>query len=141
MEQKCELPQEKSSSNKIVRAVFFGAGTVSLAIGAIGIVLPVLPTTPLLLLAFACYCRSSKRMTRWILTNKYFGNYIRRYIEGKGIPMKTKIIALAFLWATITFSAFFMVQNWLLVQLILFVVAIGVTIHLIKLPTYKETKQ
>jgi len=141
MEQKCEFPQEKSSSNKIVRAFFFGAGTVSLAIGAIGIVLPVLPTTPLLLLAFACYCRSSKRMTRWILTNKYFGNYIRRYIEGKGIPMKTKIIALAFLWATITFSAFFMVQNWLLVQLILFVVAIGVTIHLIKLPTYKETKQ
>jgi len=103
--------------------------------------LPVLPTTPLLLLAFACYCRSSKRMTRWILTNKYFGDYIRRYIEGKGIPMKTKIIALAFLWATITFSAFFMVQNWLLVQLVLFAVAIGVTIHLIKLPTYKETKQ
>ena len=141
MEQKCDLNNEKSSSNKIVRALFFGAGTFSLAIGAVGIVLPVLPTTPLLLLAFACYCRSSKRMTRWILTNTYFGDYIRRYIEGKGIPMKTKIIALAFLWATITFSAFFMVQNWLLVQLVLFAVAIGVTIHLIKLPTYKETKQ
>jgi len=141
MEQKCDLNNEKSSSNKIVRALFFGAGTFSLAIGAVGIVLPVLPTTPLLLLAFACYCRSSKRMTQWILTNKYFGGYIRRYMEGKGIPLKTKILALAFLWATITCSAFFMVQNWLIIQLVLFAVAIGVTLHLVKMPTYKETKQ
>jgi uncharacterized membrane protein YbaN (DUF454 family) len=138
MGQKCDLIKDKSSGNRIVRAFFFVAGTVSLVVGAVGIVLPVLPTTPLLLLAFACYCRSSRRMTRWILTNKYFGDYIRRYMEGKGIPLKTKILALTILWITICFSAFFMVHDWLIIQFVLFAVAIGVTIHLIKLPTYKE---
>ena len=139
MEQECDLIKDKSSANRIVRAFFFVAGTISLVVGAVGIVLPVLPTTPLLLLAFACYCRSSKRMTRWILTNRYFGEYIRRYMEGKGIPLKTKILALTILWITICFSAFFMIYDWPIIQLGLFAVAIGVTIHLIKLPTYTET--
>lgn len=140
MEQECDLIKDKSSGNRVVRGFFFVAGTASLVVGAVGIVLPVLPTTPLLLLAFACYCRSSKRMTRWILTNKYFGDYIRRYMEGKGIPLKTKILALTILWTTICFSAFFMVHDWLIIQLVLFAVAIGVTIHLIRLPTYREPK-
>jgi uncharacterized membrane protein YbaN (DUF454 family) len=137
MQQEPETNNENTARQKVVRAFFFVAGSVSLAVGAIGIVLPVLPTTPLLLLALACYCRSSERMTRWVLTNKYFGSYIRRYKEGKGIPLKTKIIALVALWLTISYSAFFIVNNWWIVQLILFAIAIGVTIHL---PTYRETK-
>ena len=141
MEQEHKLNEETSTGQKIVRAFFFSAGTVSLALGAIGIVVPVLPTTPFLLLALACYLRSSKRMTRWILTNKYFGDYIRRYREGKGVPLKTKILAVAFLWITISFSAYFMLQKWLIIQLILFAIAIAVTIHLVRLPTYRENKQ
>ena len=140
MEQKCDVPNENYLSNKVVRAFFFGVGTIFLVLAVIGMVLPILPTTPFLLLALACYCRSSKRMTHWILTNKYFGNYIRRYKEGKGIPLKTKILALTILWITVSYSAFFMVQKWLPIQLVLFAVAIGVTIHLIRLPTYKEPK-
>jgi uncharacterized protein len=131
--------KEAGNPQKFVRAVFFVAGTVSLAFGTIGIVLPILPTTPLLLLALACYCRSSERMTKWVLTNKYFGSYIRRYKEGKGIPLKTKILALAALWITISYSAFFMVNKWWAVQLILFAIAIAVSIHIIKLPTYRKT--
>jgi uncharacterized membrane protein YbaN (DUF454 family) len=141
MEHEEKLNEETSTGQKIVRAFFFSAGTFSLALGAIGIVIPVLPTTPFLLLALACYFRSSKRMTRWILTNKYFGDYIRRYREGKGVPRKTKILAVAFLWITIGCSAYFMLQKWLIIQLILFAVAIAVTIHLVRLPTYRETKQ
>ncbi len=140
MQQECELTKDPLSKQKIVRAVFFVAGTVSLAVGTIGIVLPILPTTPLLLLALACYCRSSKRMTKWVLTNKYFGSYIRRYKEGKGIPIKTKIIALAALWITISYSAFFIVNKWWIVQLILFAIAIAVSVHILRLPTYRETK-
>ena len=140
MEQESELAKETNTRQKIVRALFFVAGTVSLAIGAIGIVLPILPTTPLLLLALACYCRSSERMTKWVLTNKYFGSYIRRYKEGKGIPIKTKIIAISTLWITISYSAFFIVNIWI-VQLILFVIAIAVSIHILRLPTYRETKR
>ena len=139
MEQESELTKETNTEQKIVRALFFVAGTVSLVLGTIGIVLPILPTTPLLLLALACYCRSSKRMTKWVLTNKYFGSYIRRYKEGKGIPIKTKIIALAALWITISYSAFFIVNIWWIVQLILFVIAIAVSIHILRLPTYRET--
>jgi len=139
MEQESELTKETNTRQKLVRALFFVAGTVSLAIGTIGIVLPILPTTPLLLLALACYCRSSKRMTKWVLTNKYFGSYIRRYKEGKGIPIKTKIIAIAILWVTISYSAFFIVNNWWIVQLILFAIAIAVSIHILRLPTYRET--
>jgi len=139
MQQEPELTKEINTRQKFVRALFFVAGTVSLAVGTIGIVLPILPTTPLLLLALACYCRSSKRMTKWVLTNKYFGSYIRRYKEGKGIPIKTKIIALATLWITISYSAFFIVNIWI-VQLILFAIATAVSIHIIRLPTYRETK-
>lgn len=138
MQQEPETTKETNTRQKLVRALFFIAGTVSLAIGTIGIVLPILPTTPLLLLALACYCRSSKRMTKWVLTNKYFGSYIRRYKEGKGIPIKTKIAAIATLWITISYSAFFIVNIWI-VQLILFVIAIAVSIHILRLPTYRET--
>ena len=140
MQQEPEINNENITSQKVVRVLFFVAGSVSLALGSIGIVLPVLPTTPFLLLALACYCRSSKRMTKWVLTNKYFGGYIRRYKEGKGIPLKTKIIALAALWITISYSAFFIVNIWWIVQLILFAIAIAVSIHIIRLPTYRETK-
>jgi uncharacterized membrane protein YbaN (DUF454 family) len=140
MQQETELTKETNTRQKLVRALFFVAGTVSLALGTIGIVLPILPTTPLLLLALACYCRSSKRMTKWVLTNKYFGSYIRRYKEGKGIPLKTKIVALAALWITISYSAFFIVNMWWIVQLILFAIAIAVSIHIIRLPTYRQNQ-
>jgi uncharacterized membrane protein YbaN (DUF454 family) len=140
MQQETELNKKTGNRQKFVQALFFFAGTVSLVLGAVGMVLPLLPTTPLLLLAVGCYCKSSERMTRWVLTNNYFGNYIRRYREGKGIPLKTKIVALATLWVTISFSAFFIVNRWWIVQLILFAIAIAVTIHIIRLPTYKENK-
>ena len=129
-----ETAKETKASQKLVRAFFFVAGTVSLVLGAVGIVLPVLPTTPFLLLALACYLRSSERMTHWMLNNKYFGKYIRNYKEGKGIPLKTKLFALTILWATIVFSTFFIIPM-LIVQIILFAVAAAVTIHLARLPT------
>ena len=124
-----------STRQKIMRIVLFAVGSVSLVLGAIGIVLPVLPTTPFLLLALACYFRSSQRMTNWMLTNKYFGKYIKNYREGKGIPLKTKIFAISLLWITIVYSAFFIVPIWI-VQIILFAVAATVTLHLVRLPTY-----
>jgi uncharacterized membrane protein YbaN (DUF454 family) len=127
--------KQPKTSNQIVRVACFIAGTACLALGTVGIVLPVLPTTPFLLASLACYCRSSERMTNWILTNKYFGDYIRRYKEGKGIPMKTKLAAVTVLWATIAVSAFLV--NILVVQLILLVVAVAVTLHLARLPTYR----
>lgn len=131
--------ETQASQKKIVRPFLIVAGTGSLVLGTIGVVLPVLPTTPFLLLALACYCRSSERMTRWMLNNKYFGKYIRRYREGKGIPIRTKLFAIAFLWITIGYSAFFVIPI-IIVQLILFTIGAAVTVHLMRLPTYMEQK-
>lgn len=133
MKQNCE-PSKVASKNKFVRSLFFVAGTITLVLGAVGIVLPILPTTPFLLISLACYLRSSERMTHWMLNNKYFGTYIRNYKEGKGIPMKTKLFAITVLWITISISAFVLVPI-LVVQIILLVVAVGVTLHLVRLPT------
>jgi hypothetical protein len=72
-----------------------------------------------------------------MLNNKYFGKYIRNYREGKGIPLKTKILALAVLWTSIFFSIIFIIPL-LIVQIILFVIAFGVTIHLTRLPTCRN---
>lgn len=137
MSQQCKTAQETKIQQKFVRGFFFIVGTISLVLGAIGIVLPILPTTPFLLLSLACYLRSSTRMTHWMLNNKYFGKYIRNYREGKGIPLKTKILALAVLWTSIFFSIIFIIPI-LIIQIILFVIAVGVTIHLTRLPTCRN---
>ena len=135
MNQPLESENQKSK-NRLFRSLFFIAGTITLVLGAIGIVLPILPTTPFLLISLACYLKSSERMTHWMLNNKYFGTYIRNYKEGKGIPMKTKLFAISILWITIGFSGLVLVPI-LVVQLILFIVATAVTVHLVRLPTYR----
>ena len=127
----------RKKRNRITKTLLVVAGTICVALGAIGIVLPVLPTTPFLLLAAACYCRSSQRLYHWLLSNRFFGEYIRNYREGKGIPLKTKIIAITILWLTMVYSAFFVV-NILAVQLVLLVVAMAVSTHIIRLPTFKK---
>jgi uncharacterized membrane protein YbaN (DUF454 family) len=100
-------------------------------------VVPLLPTTPFLLLATACYCRSSSRLYNWLLNNRWFGTYIKNYREGKGIPLKTKIVALTVLWSGILYSIFFIV-NTFVVQLVLLVIAIAVSLHILKVPTFKK---
>ncbi len=128
----------KSKRHRITKILLVTAGTICLALGAIGVVVPILPTTPFLLLAAACYCRSSERLYRWLLNNRLFGEYIRNYREGKGIPLKTKIAAVTVLWIAIVYSAFFVVDI-IEVQLVLLVVAIAVSIHIMRLPTFKKT--
>jgi len=129
-------PSKKVYRTKFKRSFYFVAGTICLIFGAVGVFLPILPTTPLLLLAAACYYKSSTRMHQWMLTNRWFGNYLRNYAEGKGISVKAKLFTISLLWILISYSTFLVVNN-VIIQLILFAVAIGVTIHLIKLPTLK----
>lgn len=140
-----EASTEKNERRKIVKILLIAVGTISLALGAIGVFLPIIPTTPFLLLAAACYYRSSKRMHRWLLNNKWFGEYIRNYQEGKGLPLKTKIVALSMLWVTIGVSTVFMLNHLLPeplvlpMQLIMVAVAVAVSAHILKIPTYKKT--
>ena len=146
-EEKTFASKCKEQGQKLIRTLWLIAGTICVVLGAIGIVLPILPTTPFLLAAAACYYKSSPRMHKWLLNNKWFGEYIRNYTEGKGLTKKTKITALALLWATIGISTVFMLNRLLSAQLVLpmqiimIAVAIAVSLHILRLPTFKKTKE
>jgi len=131
-----KINKSKAKSD-LVRAVLIVLGTLFLATGTVGIFLPLLPTTPFFLLAVACYARSSRRFYDWMLNNRVFGSYIRNYREGRGISLKLKVVTLALLWGTITYSAFFVVDE-LYWRIILLVIAVGVTIHILKTRTLKQ---
>jgi hypothetical protein len=120
----------------MIKSLYIGIGTFSLGIGIIGIVVPLLPTTPFLLLSAACYAKGSERMYHWFINIKWIGNAIKNYHEGKGISIKGKIISITFLWTTITVSMMIMWPN-ILVQLVLIIIATGVTYHIISLKTMK----
>ncbi len=112
-------------------------GTISLILGIIGIILPLLPTTPFLLLTAACYIKSSEKLYNWLLNHKIWGSYIKNYLEHKAIPLKTKIFAISLLWLTILFSIFSVVANFW-VKIGLFLIAVAVTIHLLRLKTLRK---
>ena len=131
------MDPKQPRSSRLKKGLFVAAGTASLALGCVGIILPILPTTPFLLLSAACYYKGSERMHRWLLNNRLFGSYIRNYKEGRGLPLKTKVFTLALLWGVISYSALVIV-NMLIVQVILFVIAVGVSFHIITLPTFRQ---
>jgi len=110
------------------RRLLIGAGTLSTGLGIIGVFIPILPTTPFLLLAAACYMRSSERFYQWLINNRIFGAYVRNYIEGRGMPVRMKIFIILLLWLTIGLSVTFGVQN-IVIRIVLICIAIGVTAH------------
>lgn len=116
--------------NRFIRGALIVFGTFFLGLGVLGIVLPILPTTPFLLLSAACYSRGSDRFYKRLISNRWFGNYIRNYREGRGIPLRVKMFAIAVLWATISFTAFFVVTHPI-VRFLLIIIAVGVTTHLL----------
>jgi uncharacterized membrane protein YbaN (DUF454 family) len=111
------------------RRLLIAAGTVCAGLGIIGIFVPILPTTPFLLLAAACYMRSSERSYRWLTSNRIFGAYVRNYIEGRGMPIKIKIFTILLLWLAIGLTVTFAVQDSV-VRIILICIAVGVTVHI-----------
>ncbi len=124
---KSDFNQEILVQNKFKRKLYYIAGTSCLIFGVIGIFFPILPTTPFLLLAATCYARSSESAYNWLLNNKIFGKYIRDYRDGKGLPLKVKIITITLLWITILISLIFIKIFW--VQILLIIIAIIVSIH------------
>jgi len=85
-------------SKRLTRVILVIAGSVFTGLGLLGIFLPLLPTTPFLLLAVACYARSSNRYHSWLLDNKWFGSFIKDHHERKGITLRVKAIAISLLW-------------------------------------------
>jgi len=129
----------KKKRHRITRILLMTAGTVCVGLGAVGMVLPILPSTPFLLLAAACYCRSSDKLYNWLITNKHFGALIKNYREGKGLTVKTKITAVTVLWTTILVSTVFFV-NLLVAQIAMIFVAVAVSTYLLRLPTFRKVQ-
>jgi hypothetical protein len=120
--------------SRVARALLVACGTLAVALGVLGMFLPLLPTTPFLLLAAACYARGSERCHRWLLHNRWFGRYIRDWREGRGVTLRHKVTALVLLWATIGFAAWRVVPAWWGKGLLLGI-AVGVTVHLVRMKT------
>ncbi len=118
------------------KAIFITLGIIFVTLGVIGLMVPILPTTPFLLLAAFFFARSSDRALHWLLHNRWFGAYIRNYREGRGMALRDKIITLSLLWATIGLSVIYAVEQWWL-RLLLVGIAGGVTYHLSRLKNYR----
>jgi uncharacterized protein len=114
----------------LLKYLYLFLGTLSLGLGIIGLFIPLLPTTPLLLLAAALYMRSSPKLYNWLLSRKYIGKYIRDFRENKAIPKKTKIVTISLIWMTILYCVICVVSNiWIRISLI--IIAIATTIHIL----------
>jgi uncharacterized membrane protein YbaN (DUF454 family) len=115
--------------SKLKKALLITLGNIFLGLGILGIFLPLLPTTPFLLLTVACYAKSSKSLLKKLLANRLVGKYITDYQQNRGIRKSIKIYVLSLLWTTITLSiVFFAGSIWL--KILLGCVAVGVTIHI-----------
>jgi uncharacterized membrane protein YbaN (DUF454 family) len=119
--------------NNFKKYIFIILGSLFLTLGIIGIFLPVLPTTPFLLLTSFFYLKSSKKLHNWLINHKVFGEYIYNYITYKGVKKKDKIKSLILLYLTLSIS--FYLVDIIHVRIFLILVAIGVTIHILKLKT------
>jgi len=121
----------------ITKGILVISGTFFLVLGIIGIFIPLLPTTPFLLLTATCYIRGSEKFYNRLIKNRWLGEYIKNYQEGGGIPLTVKLISIIFLWITIIFSTIIIVSN-ILIQIILIIIAIGVTTHIITIKTLEK---
>lgn len=113
--------------------MLLGVGWLSVTLGVIGIFLPVLPTTPFLLLAAACFARSSQRFYDWLVTHPRLGPWLRDYLEGNGIPRKAKIYSIATMWLSIGVSCWLVPLPWARVGML--VSATLVTLYILRLKT------
>jgi len=116
------------------KAALMTTGILAVGLALIGIFVPVLPTTPFLLLAAACFVRSSDQLYNWLIRHKWFGEYIRHYREYRAVTVQAKIVALVMLWSVIGYTALAVVNAWWLRGL-LATIAAGVTLHLLHIKT------
>jgi uncharacterized membrane protein YbaN (DUF454 family)/ribosomal protein S18 acetylase RimI-like enzyme len=129
----------KPDGSPLKKYLLIAAGLVSLGLGVIGIFLPLLPTTPFLLLSAFCFIRSSKRLYNWLTGHRLFGAYISDYLKYRTIPLRTKVFAVVLLWTTIGISI--LILSNAIVRIALAAVALGVSLHILSLKTRRPGKE
>ena len=120
-----------------MKYIYFIFGSFSLVLGIIGIFLPILPTTPFLLLAAALYVRSSQRAYQWLITHKYLGSYIRSFREEKSIPLHVKVVSVSLMWITALFCIVFKFSH-IALDILMLIIAVGVTTYILSFKTRKS---
>ena len=113
-------------------------GLVSFALAVAGIFLPLLPTTPLLLLAAWCFVHSSPRLYEWLMQHPKFGPYIRNFRENRAIPLHVKVVSITLIWLTIGFCIFAVVDEYLWAQIVMFALAAAISWHILSYKTLKK---
>lgn len=116
-----------------IRLALLSLGWLSVALGVIGIFLPILPTTPFLLLAAACFVRSSKRFYLWLVLHPRLGPWVRDYLEGQGIPRKAKRYAIGLMWLSIGLSCYLIPLPW--ARALMLASAVLVTVYICRQKT------
>ncbi|MFW9598812.1 MAG: YbaN family protein [Paludibacter sp.] len=118
-----------------MKVLFVILGILSLILGIVGVFLPILPTTPFVLLSAYLFGRSSEKLNKWLLGNKYLGSIVHNYRVEKAIALHTKIISITFLWITMLYSGLVVLSDKIYLQLLLLVIAVTVTIHILRFKT------
>ena len=133
MAREIPVPPVQEQRNPVIRYVLLAIGWLSVALGVIGIFLPVLPTTPFLLLAAACFIRSSKRFYLWLVNHRQLGPWIVDYLEGQGIPLKGKVYAISLMWLSIGLSCYLVPFFW--ARAFMLTSAVVVSLYILKQKT------
>jgi len=128
-----KLSKVKAKKNNHLKKLFYIIlGSLSTALAFLGIFLPLLPTTPFLLLAAFFYLRSSEKLYNWLLNHKIFGRYLKNYLKNRSIPVRIKIAVVIILWITILSTILFFLDEFI-IRLLLVLIAILVSIHILSL--------
>jgi len=131
--------EAQEQRNPAIRYALLAIGWLSVALGVLGIFLPVLPTTPFLLLAAACFMRSSKRFYLWLVNHRQLGPWIVDYLEGQGIPLKGKIYAIGLMWLSISLSCYLVPLFW--ARAFMLTSAVLVSLYILKQKTRATPKR
>lgn len=122
-------------THALTRIILNVVGSIAVLLAILGVFLPLLPTTPFLLLASACYFRGSPRMHRWLVSNRILGTYILNFQSGRGIPLRGKIVSLLLIWASLSFSIY--TVKIVVVQLILAAIGVAVSLFILRMKTLR----
>lgn len=135
---KSNIHTANETGNLFVKVLWVVLGSIFVILGAIGVIIPGLPTTPFLILAAACYIRSSQRLYDWLIKNKTFGPYLKDYREGKGIPKKAKILATTMIIIFVGYATLFGLKDLILRVVVGVLGLIGFLYVFFKVPVAKN---
>jgi len=130
----CTEPNREHVKSAFLRWVLISCGWISIVCGVIGIFLPIMPTVPFLLLAAACFAKSSDRFHRWLMEHNHLGPLLHDYLKGAGIPLRAKMMAISMIWVSFPTSVI-LFANALWLKALLIAAAVAISSYLLFLPT------